>query len=223
MLGLVTFPVAGLDAARADRALDPRGLWSCVTYGDPAYGDERMTLRVLDAGRVDVTHRLGGGLEEWMRLSEWSVEKRRLTFSDFRRGRIYAADLDRSTLGGTWTAASAAGGWWCVRRGDAATAETIALRRSAPEFYVPPLVINVMATPRYPRQAIRQAKEGRAVACFIVESSGTVRDPEFLELSDEIFRDSTVAALLRSNYLPWEGDATRPGCRSFTYELEVTY
>jgi TonB family protein len=196
-----------------------------VAYGDPVFGDERMLLRVLEAGRIDIARQRGSSIDEWAGLSEWTVEKRYMTFSDSRRGRIYAADLDdRSTLGGTWTAASASGGWWCVQRGDALAAESLPLRRSAAEFYVPPLVLSVMATPRYPRQAIREAKEGRAVVCFVVEPSGAVRDPEIVEISDELFRNSTVAALLRSSYLPWAGGAApRPGCRSVVYELELTY
>ncbi len=221
---LAAAPLTALEAAKSDHELDPLGIWACLAYGDPVFGDEHMLLRFVTAGRVDLARQTASGVGDWTGLSDWTVEKRRLTFSDARRGRRYAADLRRSTLGGTWTAAAVNGGWWCARRADAIAAESLPLRRSPAEFYVPPLVLNVMATPRYPRQAIREAKEGRAVVCFIVEPSGAVRDPEVIEISDEIFRNSTVVALLRSSYRPWGGGAApRPGCRSFVYELEAAF
>jgi TonB family protein len=81
-----------------------------------------------------------------------------------------------------------------------------------------------MASPSYPRQAIRDAKEGRAVVCFLVDSGGAVRDPEIVELSDQIFRDATMLAIFRSSYRPWgEQGVVRPGCRSYTYELDAIY
>ena len=77
-----------------------------------------------------------------------------------------------------------------------------------------------MATPRYPRQAIREAREGRVVICFEVDPSGQVQAPEFIELSDEIFRASSLDALMSSSYQPLTGSgrtSPRPACRSFIY------
>jgi TonB family protein len=143
-----------------------------------------------------------------------------LTFADPRTGRELTADLTRETLGGTWRNGDRGGGWWCTRIANDPT-ESRASRASPTEFFFPPLVPNVMATPSYPRQAIRSAKEGRAVVCFLVDSNGAVREAEIVELSDEVFRNATMLAIFRSNYRPW-GDAgvVRPGCRSYTYELD---
>jgi hypothetical protein len=93
---------------------------------------------------------------------------------------------------------------------------------SAAGLFVPPLIPDISATPTYPRQAIRDAKEGRAVACFLVDASGAIIDPEILELTDEVFRYPTMVALYRSRYFPW-GTLPRPGCRSYLYQLDAAY
>ena len=83
-----------------------------------------------------------------------------------------------------------------------------------------------MATPRYPRQAIREAREGRVVICFEVDPSGQVQAPEFIELSDEIFRATSLDALMTSSYQPLTGsgrNSPRPACRSFIYRLDQIY
>ena len=89
-----------------------------------------------------------------------------------------------------------------------------------------PLVTAVMATPAYPRQAIREAIEGRVVICFEVDRNGEVHNPEFIELSNEIFRAASLDALMGSRYQPWfkRGDqALRPACRSFVYRLDYAF
>jgi outer membrane biosynthesis protein TonB len=79
----------------------------------------------------------------------------------------------------------------------------------------------VSATPRYPIEAIRQAKQGRVVTCFLVDAAGTIVEPEIIELSDEIFREPTLRALSRSRYEPRASDsARRPSCRSYTFTLD---
>ena len=89
-----------------------------------------------------------------------------------------------------------------------------------------PLIPEIMATPAYPRQAIRDAKEGRVVVCFEVDANGVVRDPQFIELTDEIFRAPSLDALMQSRYKGWsdeENGAARPACRSFIYRLDQIY
>jgi hypothetical protein len=103
---------------------------------------------------------------------------------------------------------------------DAAAAQARPWRRSAAEFFVPPLIPEVSASPRYPRQAVREAREGYAIVCFTVDASGAVVEPEIVELSDEIFRTPTLFAIYGSRYRPWSGGA-RPGCRSYLYALEA--
>ena len=65
---------------------------------------------------------------------------------------------------------------------------------------LPPILPLVTATPRYPIQAIRQAKQGRVVTCFLVNSAGLIVEPEIIELSDEIFREPSLVALYRSRW-----------------------
>lgn len=86
---------------------------------------------------------------------------------------------------------------------------------------MPPLIPEVMATPWYPRQAIREAKEGHAVICFLVGADGFARDAVFIELSDEIFELPSRGALSRSRYTGWaDPNLLRPGCRRFEYHLD---
>ena len=86
-----------------------------------------------------------------------------------------------------------------------------------------PLIPEVMATPAYPIRAVREAKQGRAVVCFEVDATGTVRDPQFIELTDEIFRGPSLDALMLSRYQGWSGGGHRPACRSFVYVLDRIY
>jgi outer membrane biosynthesis protein TonB len=88
------------------------------------------------------------------------------------------------------------------------------------EAALPPILPRVTATPRYPIQAIREAKQGRVVTCFLVDAEGMIVEPEIIELSDEIFRQPTLAALSRSRYEPRESDVMRPSCRSYTFSLD---
>ena len=89
---------------------------------------------------------------------------------------------------------------------------------------MPPLLSTRMATPRYPLRAIRQAREGRAVVCFLVDYTGVIIGPEFIELTDEIFRATTLSAVGRSQYYGWDKqNIVRPGCRSFIYELDPIF
>ena len=102
-------------------------------------------------------------------------------------GREYQADLRRRTLGGRWTSPSAGGGWWCVQLSDT-VADDINVERTNNYDLMPPLLASRMATPNYPVRAIREALEGRAVVCFLVDNNGAIIDPHIVELTDEIFR-----------------------------------
>jgi len=52
----------------------------------------------------------------------------------------------------------------------------------------------VTATPRYPIQAIREAKQGRVVTCFSSMRLGSLSSRRSFELSDEIFRERSRGA-----------------------------
>jgi len=208
-------------AARKNRpvaALDPVGTWSCVVYGHPAFGDERLLLNLLRDGSTNVARLVDGEISAWVPLTHWDVDDTTLTFTDSRSGRNYKADLTRATLGGNWRTPTLIGGWWC------SPAEFVAaptVDQAKPETLMPPLLPSLTATPVYPIKAIRDAKQGRAVSCFLVDAEGYIVQPELVELSDEIFRMPILNALARSRYQAWPDERVlRPGCRSFIFRLD---
>jgi len=209
------------EAQRRSKAplLDPAGTWSCVVYGHPAFGDERVLMQLTADGSTALSRETEHGDRFWDPLSPWIDDDDEIAFSDSRTGRRFSADLRRDTLGGSWRTVTLIGGWWCTSVDDAAYAG-ITLRDKA--ALMPPLVPVRTATPAYPTQAIRDAKQGRAVTCFFVDANGLIIKPEFIELSDEIFRAPTLAALERSQYRGWdEPGVVRPGCRTYIYRLDA--
>jgi hypothetical protein len=152
----------------------------------------------------------------WSGLTPWITESRELKFGDPRTGRQYTADLRRDNLGGTWRTLTTTGGWWCAASDIDVVPETTEERAEA----LPPVLPLVTATPRYPIEAIREAKQGRVVTCFLVDAAGLIVEPEIIELSDEIFREPILLALSRSRYEPRDSDALRPSCRSYTFTLD---
>jgi hypothetical protein len=210
--------MVGLMASVAEARVDPVGIWSCVVYGHPTLGDERVVFSFDPNGDVRISAMDAAGVaSRWKPLSGWEVRRKLLFFSDRSTAREFTADLDYSTLGGTWKDARRDGGWWC-----AAAVPGTSTQIDAPAVSpLPPLIPVVTATPWYPRTAVRRATEGHAVACFVVTPDGFIRDPEFIELSDEVFRLPSLGALSRSRYAAWN-DAVplRPACRSFEYHLD---
>ena len=213
--------VTTADAQRRGRipAIDPVGTWSCVVYGHPAFGDERVLVRLAADGTAAVSRKSDGSERLWDPLSNWLVDDGQITFSDSRTGRQFNANLRRATLGGGWRTLTLVGGWWCTSLDDAAYASVLV---RPPEELMPPLVPVRTAIPRYPLQAIRDAKQGRAATCFFVDAEGSIVQPEFIELSDEVFRAPTLTALERSQYRGWENAGMlRPGCRTFVFRLDM--
>jgi hypothetical protein len=194
------------------------GTWSCVLYGHPAFGDERVIIRLVADGTAALSRKSEANQRVWDPLSPWLDDDGELSFSDTRTGRRFSADLRRPTLGGSWRTVTLVGGWWCTTLDDAAFAGVLV---RAPEELMPALVPVRTATPSYPAQAIREAKQGRAVTCFFVEASGLITKPEIIEISDEIFRAPTLSALARSQYQGWDdASLVRPGCRTYIFRLD---
>jgi hypothetical protein len=216
---LTVAAVAPAEAARRSRAaVDPVGTWNCVVYGHPAFGDERVLLSFAANGGAQLARQQGDEISAWAPLSSWTADDDALTFSDPRSGRRFEADLRRTTLGGNWRTYSLFGGWWCSAA-DLGPVTTIDREKSLE--YMPPLLPALTATPRYPVQAIRDAKQGRAVSCFFVDANGYIVQPELIELSDEVFRQPILNALARSRYQEWDDERVlRPGCRSFIFKLD---
>jgi hypothetical protein len=213
--------IGGDDAAAARRkgpALDPVGTWNCVIYGHPAFGDERVFMDFAASGAARMARQEEDGSGTWTGLAPWAVEDDELTFADPRSGRRFTADLRRGTLGGGWRTLTLVGGWWCgaIDAAAAPQGEVDATPR------MPPLVPSLTATPSYPVQAIREAKQGKAVTCFFVDAEGHIVRPELIEISDEVFRAPILAALERSRYQGWEDQGVlRPGCRSYIFKLDA--
>ena len=209
--------VASERAGAARGAVDPVGTWSCVVWGHPEFGDERVLLSFDDRGIARLARIENDIVPAWSGLTPWVTEEREMRFSDPRSGRQYTADLRRDSLGGTWRTLTATGGWWCAVSDLEVVPETVEERIAA----LPPVLPLITATPRYPIEAIRQAKQGRVVTCFLVDATGSIVEPEIIELSDEIFREPILVALSRSRYEARGADsARRPSCRSYTFSLD---
>lgn len=209
---------APADASR-DGGFDPVGAWNCLIYG--SYGDQRAFIGLSADGASYIARIRDAGRRQWRPMSEWRSSRGRIRFSDPDVGREFTAEAGRSSLGGTWRSPVGTGGWWCTPV-DGAQAVTADSRPPSPAGLMIELFPAIMASPNYPRQAIREAKEGRAVSCFPVYGSGEIGDAELVELSDEIFRAPTLAAVAQSRYREWgDVDDVRPACRSFTFELDT--
>jgi len=215
-IATVTAAVCG-SAYAARGAIDPIGTWSCVVWGHPEFGDERVLLSFETTGVARLARLENEAVPAWNGLTPWVMEDREMRFSDPRTGRQYLADLRRDNLGGTWRTMTTTGGWWCGVADVTAIPET----REERAAVLPPVLPLVTATPRYPIEAIRGAKQGRVVTCFFVDAAGSIVEPELIELSDPIFRAPVLAALQRSRYEARQaGDQLRPSCRSYTFSLD---
>ncbi len=210
------FALGAETASGARGAVDPIGTWSCVVWGHPDFGDERVLLNFTPQGVARLARIEAAAVPAWTGLTPWIMEGRKMRFSDPRTGRQYTADLRRESLGGNWRTLTTTGGWWCAVSDVEAVPETNEARAAA----LPPVLPLVTATPRYPIEAIRTAKQGRVVTCFLVDAAGMVVEPEIIELSDEIFREPALTALSRSRYQPRSSEVLRPSCRSYTFSLD---
>jgi hypothetical protein len=221
-LVVAVVPHESTGAARA--VLDPAGVWACVTYGHERTRDMRFLVHIAATGA-------GGSFSlqtmrsaaEWTAIFPWRPEKNELAFTESETGRSFTADLTRATFAGTWSTPVDSGGWWCARRGGTTAAAAPAVG-AAVEYFVPPLIPDVSATPRYPRAAVREATQGYSVACFFVGADGTILEPEVVEVSHEHFRTPTLIATYASRYRPWpNGGGVRPGCRTYSFQLDKMF
>lgn len=198
-----------------------------MLYGNPALGDERVLLSFGPDRRARISRATQDGAPNWSPLSTWQIEDETLSFVDSRSGRRFSADLHGETLSGEWRTLNLLGGWWCSpEERDAGPGIDILAEPNGTTGLKKRLIPEVVATPTFPVQAIREAKEGRVVLCFIVDPSGEVFDPEFVELSDELFRAPSLDALMRSRYKAWDpriDGGPRPACRSFIYRLDYVF
>ena len=198
-------------------------MWNCILYGDPETGDERVIFNFGPDGSTRMARPGEAVQRPWSPLSGWEVEEGQLRFTDSRTQRRFAAQLGRPTLGGEWRTLTLFGGWWCSEAEAEVASGLLTSPTGPPTAMTQPLIPEVMATPAYPIRAVREAKQGRAVVCFEVDATGTVRDPQFIELTDEIFRGPSLDALMLSRYQGWSGGGHRPACRSFVYVLDRIY
>jgi hypothetical protein len=204
-------------ASAARGSIDPIGTWSCVVWGHPEFGDERVLLSFEASGVARLARVENDAVPAWSGSMPWIREDRHMRFADPRTGRQYTADLRRDNLGGNWHTLTTTGGWWCA----VSDVVVVPATRQEREAALPPVLPLVTATPRYPLAAIREAKQGRVVTCFLVDATGMIVEPEIIELSDEVFREPILVALSRSRYEARHADsALRPSCRSYTFSLD---
>jgi hypothetical protein len=214
---LAVLPDAG--RAERERLVDPVGIRNCHVYGRPAIADERLFFKLSSDGSTAVLRLRQGGSARWRPISDWHRRRKKIAFDDAIRGRAFEADLEKPTLGGAWRGRTREGGWWCTRIRGA----PVGRDATGVSAWVSELMPAVTAAPQYPSEAIREAKEGRAVSCFAVRSSGEIVDAVVVDVSDEVFRAPTLAALARSRYRGWDDDeVVRPDCRSFIFRLGNT-
>ncbi len=208
--------VAGAPASMAHEAdAWPIGVWSCLLYG--MTGDLRFYLELAGHGGARIARPTEAEEGEWRPFGVWRRTRDRIELDDQLNGRFFAASLGRADLGGTWLGAGERGGWWC-----AATAHAVDDEPPPVAGLIHVLVPAVMASPRYPLAAIREAKEGRAVSCFVVTGDGAIVRPEIVETTDDVFRGPTLEAVTASRYRSWgDEDEALPACRSFTFELSA--
>ncbi len=212
--------LACLPTPRAEALSEPVGVWSCVLFGEGVRGDPRLHLVLTPEAQTFIATQGNGRIFPWRKISDWTQRRRELSFVDGQTARSYEADLRFDTLGGAWSEPVDRGGWWCARRGDAADGASLDLGGTSSDFYVQPIIPDRMATPRYPRDAIRGAIEGDTVVCFTVEASGDVSGAEIVSASHRIFEATTLSAIGRSRYRPARDGLRRPGCRSYRYTLD---
>ncbi|HEX7079683.1 MAG TPA: energy transducer TonB [Gammaproteobacteria bacterium] len=203
--------------SRGDEELEPIGVWNCLMYGP--FGDQRFYLRTEADGAASIAWLADATRGVWRDLSGWTESRSRVRIEDAANDRELTADLEHPTLGGTWSAPGRLGGWWCAPVSGADAYED---RPPGAEGLMPVLVPAIMASPSYPREAIREAKEGRAVACFLVDGRGEISDPHLVEISDEVFREPTLTAVSKSRYERRNDEQILlPACRTFTFELQA--
>lgn len=217
-LGLLAVAVAAYEAAANEReADDPVGVWICLMYGEA--GDQRFYLALAADGGTRIARPVEADEGEWRVLGPWrrsrERSRERIEFADPVNARLFVAEHIGEDLGGTWLGVRDGGGWWCAAAAYAPGDEPPPAR-GLMELLVPA----IMASPSYPLRAIREAREGRTVSCFIVTGNGEIRRPVVLEATDDVFREPTLEAVAGSRYRSWgDDDATLPACRSFIFEL----
>lgn len=200
--------------------IDPVGVWNCLMYGP--FADQRFYLRFTAQGATEIARITDVAQRRWVTLGEWRETRGRLRIRDEANEREFFADLERPTLGGVWSAPARIGGWWCAPVSYEQYEFAADRRPPGAGALMAVLVPAVMATPSYPRQAIRDAKEGRAVSCFLVDGRGEVSMPDVIELTDEVFRAPTLDAVTKSSYRGLaDENVLLPACRTFTFELQA--
>jgi hypothetical protein len=206
-----------------DRILSPIGQWNCVIYGNPLLGDERAYLSFRADGILLMTREARDNERSNSIQLEYIIEGNRLSFSDIQTGRNFNAQLGGFTLSGEWRSRIQLGGWWC----SPDEFEEGIFSNTLENQFVGRLDPEIMASPSYPLQAIRDVLQGRVVICFEVTTMGEVINPTFIEVSDEVFRAPSLDALMRSRYKSWlpnnQSELARPACRSFIYRLDYVY
>ena len=91
--------VLGGEEAGAARGTDPVGTWSCVVWGHPEFGDERVLFNFAPEGVARLARIETDAVPSWTGLTPWVTADREMRFSDPRTGRHTIAPFDRDVGG----------------------------------------------------------------------------------------------------------------------------
>lgn len=209
----------GAIAPAADaHAAELLGVWTCTMYGEST--EQRFFLRLAADGGIWMARVAEADDGVWRDIGTWRRSRTRLMFEDAWNGRSFRAGVDREELGGLWSSFRDRGGWWCAAMPAIPFAPADGPPPANRLLHAP--VPAIMASPSYPRRAIREATEGRAVTCFVVKGTGEILRPAVVESTHEIFHEPALAAVAVSRYRSWGDEhASLPACRSFTFELRA--
>ena len=202
----------------------PAGVWSCLVIAPRGVTEESLLYRFEAGAPVAVASDLGGEEPMWRKLTIPRIDGYTVFFQEPGADRRFEGRFDGDSITGLWRSTGAVGEWWCAPVDAPELKGERAANAEKARFPFPKATR--LATPRYPREAIRGALEGRVVTCFKVDASGRIFDPVVLEQSDPIFREPTLVALSQSNFAPWPDGADeppRPACRTYTFRLEREY
>lgn len=227
MAVLLLAAAAAAPSAYGRAEVDPVGVWLCLLQeqaGDSGWSRQhRFYLRLTPDGRTWAARGSEARQGRWVSFGEWRRFRDSVRFADPARRRTFTTHSGLSSLGGQWLDPAGDGGWWWCAAVPSSPTESGPAEPPPVRRLMGGLVPAIMASPVYPRQAIRQAKEGRAVSCYFVNGSGEIIDPDLIELTDEVFREPILAAVARSRYRErsLDHDVLLPACRTFTFELKT--
>jgi len=211
-------------ASAQDQDQLPAGVWHCLLISSRGVTEQTTLLRFTPHEPVAMATPSEDSIPLWRELSIARYDGSSVSFRDPGTDQRFEGVFDGEGITGLWRNDHSVGEWWCAPV-DAPGMQVVRPRSPEPKRYPFPHPMR-LATPRYPSQAVREGLEGRVVACFKVDSSGKLFEPQILEATNPIFSEPTLVALKQSDFRPWpngQDQPPRPACRTYTFQLEPDY